>query len=449
MKFTRTNFDDGSSFWGTGFEEEVFFAGARLRGRAKFSDCRFAGGTRFSDTTFEGRVSFRNCIFAAATFTNVTFGSGLTFRWSEMSGRFQFTGVSIHETLDIAETRFSSTVEIGPAACRNEVIATNSNWANGARISVATPRIDLSQARFEKSLALNVRYAAITLEGSTFEEASVITGVPPFEFSAPDGRVRLDESAVADSTGVDTPSIVSLRRADLANLALSNVALTKCQFSESHNLDKLRIDGDARFGRSPHGWRRSSKFPYFSHWIDRKVINEERQWRRQNGWRRPWSNDRRRTSVHLASADSIAQVYRSLRKAQEESRNDPGAADFYYGEMEMRRHSQNTPRAERLIIWLYWVTSGYGLRASRAIVILSAAILSTSWATVNFGFTGHAPSFTSTLMYYLESMVSIRNDGLGSTQFNTVGAALRLFLKVVGPVALALSILAVRNRVKR
>jgi hypothetical protein len=34
----------------------------------------------------------------------------------------------------------------------------------------------------------------------------------------------------------------------------------------------------------------------------------------------------------------LALVYRALRKALEDGANAPGAADFYYGEMEMRRH---------------------------------------------------------------------------------------------------------------
>ena len=38
-------------------------------------------------------------------------------------------------------------------------------------------------------------------------------------------------------------------------------------------------------------------------------------------------------------------------------------ADFYYGEMEMRHHAHTTPAAERAIIWLYWLISGYGLQA--------------------------------------------------------------------------------------
>jgi hypothetical protein len=36
----------------------------------------------------------------------------------------------------------------------------------------------------------------------------------------------------------------------------------------------------------------------------------------------------------------IAGLYRALRKGREDLKDEPGAADFYYGEMEMRRRAR-------------------------------------------------------------------------------------------------------------
>jgi hypothetical protein len=56
-----------------------------------------------------------------------------------------------------------------------------------------------------------------------------------------------------------------------------------------------------------------------------------------------------------------------MRKAFEDGKNEPGAADFHYGECEMRRHDlTGTTKGERRLLWGYWLLSGYGLRASRA-----------------------------------------------------------------------------------
>ncbi|MEX2588485.1 MAG: hypothetical protein WD602_10925 [Actinomycetota bacterium] len=71
----------------------------------------------------------------------------------------------------------------------------------------------------------------------------------------------------------------------------------------------------------------------------------------------------------------IAAIYRGLRKGREDAKHAPGAADFYYGEMEMRRHSSDTPTAERAILFAYWLLSGYALRTSRALIALVAVVL--------------------------------------------------------------------------
>jgi hypothetical protein len=73
------------------------------------------------------------------------------------------------------------------------------------------------------------------------------------------------------------------------------------------------------------------------------------------------------TEFRSVDPGRIATLYRSLRKAYEDAKNEPGAADFNYGEMEMRRLDLQTATAERLLLTLYWLVSGYSLRGSRAL----------------------------------------------------------------------------------
>ena len=76
----------------------------------------------------------------------------------------------------------------------------------------------------------------------------------------------------------------------------------------------------------------------------------------------------------VLNSGQIAGLYRALRKGREDAKDEPGAADFYYGEMEMRRHVGRTSdrpadnhasvlsrgRVERSILTAYWLVSGYG-----------------------------------------------------------------------------------------
>src|SRR5207248_6217622 len=65
-------------------------------------------------------------------------------------------------------------------------------------------------------------------------------------------------------------------------------------------------------------------------------------------------------------ARQIEKTYRALRKGAEDLRNTTGSADFYYGEMEMRRRDSQSSW-ERALLFAYWLLAGYSLRASRAI----------------------------------------------------------------------------------
>jgi hypothetical protein len=73
------------------------------------------------------------------------------------------------------------------------------------------------------------------------------------------------------------------------------------------------------------------------------------------------------------------------------SNDEPGAADFYYGEMEMRRHSQGWSRAERWLLQAYWLLSGYGLRASRALGWLALAMFITVLMLMGYGLPNQSP----------------------------------------------------------
>ncbi|MEU5314175.1 hypothetical protein [Streptomyces sp. NPDC021562] len=81
-----------------------------------------------------------------------------------------------------------------------------------------------------------------------------------------------------------------------------------------------------------------------------------------------------------------------MRKAFEDGKNEPGAADFYYGECEMRRHdTTGTSKGERRLLWAYWLLTGYGLRAARAFAWLLATMSLTVLLLLGVGLPTHDP----------------------------------------------------------
>jgi hypothetical protein len=183
----------------------------------------------------------------------------------------------------------------------------------------------------------------------------------------------------------------------------------------------------------------------------------------------------------------LAAIYRWLRKGREDAKNEPGAADLYYGEMEMRRYAPTTPRAERLLLGLYWLTAGYALRASRAmatlaVVLAAVTVLLALWglppatppAAASLSITGSPPAQRGTLNLPAQTTPAIptgplagrltdpdrveraARTALGAVvfrdtgqQLTTPGRYIEMAGRLLGPVLLALALLSIRNRVKR
>jgi len=144
----------------------------------------------------------------------------------------------------------------------------------------------------------------------------------------------------------------------------------------------------------------------------------------------------------------IAGIYRQLRKSREDSKDEPGANDFYYGEMEMRRRSG--PLAERSILRLYWLVSRYGLRASRALLALAITIAVLGAVPLAlWGFRPHRP-FGRALLFALQSSISLLRAPTSQPGHETAsGQLIEIFLRLAGPLFFGLALLALRGRVKR
>jgi hypothetical protein len=161
-------------------------------------------------------------------------------------------------------------------------------------------------------------------------------------------------------------------------------------------------------------------------------------------------------------AGQIAGMYRALRKGREDAKDEPGAADLYYGEMEMRRHagrptgsSTDNPngqashgQVERGILTVYWLVSGYGLRAWRALAWLAAvtAVFAVAFHLAGFTRPPQPVSYWTSLLYAFRATLSLTDNEVELTAW---GKLLQALLRLTGPVLLGLTLLAIRARTKR
>jgi hypothetical protein len=145
-------------------------------------------------------------------------------------------------------------------------------------------------------------------------------------------------------------------------------------------------------------------------------------------------------------ATEVAALYRQLRKGREDSKDEPGAADFYYGEMEMRRLGERTERSfgEKIVLSSYWLTSGYGLRAGRAIGALATTVAVLAGLLYLVGL--HSRDWSAAMLQALNAALFRAPD---ATLLTEAGQYLVIPIRILGPVLVALTFLAMRARVKR
>jgi hypothetical protein len=189
-------------------------------------------------------------------------------------------------------------------------------------------------------------------------------------------------------------------------------------------------------------------WPPLWRWSHRKAIAEERVWRaahsRNKGWGEPEPSPGGVSAVPEAA--DVAAVYRALRKGREDNKDESGGADFYYGEMEMRWHDDSEPLAERVIIWLYWLVSGYGLRASRALTALVVTILVFGVLFYQWGFPSQV-NLGESLTFSAQSTTSLFRAP--ERQLTLVGDWFEIALRLLGPLFFGLALLSLRGRVRR
>ncbi|MFE7510058.1 pentapeptide repeat-containing protein [Streptomyces sp. NPDC057540] len=445
--------DGEASFDGVVFEEGADFTKIRIAGRACFDGAHFhRGSARFDGADIGGDMPFAEAHFA----------SEATFHGAAISGDLSFSGARLEAGAGFRRAVFRRTARIGPLVCPGTVDLSDAVFETPVTLEAAARDVHCRRTRWASTAALRLRYARVDLSDAVLELPVTVVGRPR-RFVSPEGEA-IDEPGLTD----DRVRVTSVQGVDAAHLVLADVDLTGCLFVEAVHLDQLRLEGRCRLSAPPPGPRR----------IRRRTLAEEHHWRAArhgDGWTPA------PPGVAIQEPGVLAPVYRQLRKALEDGRNEPGAADFYYGEMEMRRHDTAAPRGERMLLRLYWALSGYGLRAVRALVWLVLAMTATVLAMMLWGLPradpdpvsagttdGHRITLTTrrpdpaapqgpyakrlSAARFEKSLRVVANSVIfraSGQDLTLIGTYVEMTARLVEPALLGLAFLAVRSRVKR
>ncbi|MFE3290568.1 pentapeptide repeat-containing protein [Rhodococcus sp. NPDC059234] len=423
-RFGEAMFAGAARFSESTFTGEAWFAQATFTGVASFSESTFTGEAWFDRATFAGETSFFESAFGKAWFGESTFLGEARFDWAT------FGNLLLSEAV-IGEASFQRATFNGPVDgvwAARIVRFDEALFLEPVTIRLLCPNVSLnsidSRSRGSFQLRGRIDATAATFGGRTTLADPGTEDWKGWLLSPHEMRFDGDEvphdawtALVEDLLPLLAPNfrtaVRELRRATVSDLELSAVDLTECRFDGAHGLDKLRIDSACTLLSTPS----VAAFWGLPRFTRRTVIAEEGLWRQKHA---TWDRgtvvpDRSKVapdhvtdaergpemegtgsdavpapaasgqdeSRDLPDAATIAGIYRALRKGREDSGNEPGAADFYYGEMEMRRLARREtktgdraqPRAERALLTAYWAVSGYGLRAWRAIAAIVVLIL--------------------------------------------------------------------------
>ncbi|MFD9541417.1 pentapeptide repeat-containing protein [Streptomyces sp. NPDC060022] len=319
-----------------------------------FTEATFSGGSRFGGATFEGSTEFGGATFTGdAQFNAASFTGGALFREATFC-----SGIWLRRA------EFDKVSHLGPLVCGTQMMLDSAVFQQPVTVEIAAAKLSCVRTMWASTAVLHLRYAELDLRDAVLEfPVTIAARADPF----PNARTGGSLIETVLSGRVPRVRLVSVGGADAAHLALQDIDLSVCQLAGAVHLDQLKVDGWCTFAKSPSGWSRRKTLAEESHWR----VPAARRPARARGW-----------TVHPEEAPklqpaAVAVLYRQLRKSLEDGKDEPDAAHVYYGECEMRRYDETRPWGERKLLAAYWALSGYGLRATRALVLLAAAMLIT------------------------------------------------------------------------
>jgi hypothetical protein len=288
---------------------------------------------------------------------------------------------------------------------------------------VQAPRMTVNNARGLKLEGARFEAATIVSFDTSLDLEGIVARGAVILFPACSGSATLDSLSGAM---LEAPLVVPDR-----------VSLRNCTLTAAIGLNNLQI---------------RAADPDWPKWRRRRILPDERTVRQSSA------------QAKVTRARAVEGSYRELRAALEDAKAAPAAADFYYGEMEMRRLAAPKLSIERTLLLFYKVLSGYGLRAWRALASYAVTLLAASaalrWPTNTFILDQHAaagiPAGTKDLPFHhfgdvvafvarsSLSFLSIPIPGLTAW-----GTALLLITRFAALVFLTLTVLAIRARVHR
>jgi len=492
VRFSHSTFQ-ATQFFGAIFGEEASFARATFAFTARFHSARFGDRANFTDATFASGADFGGAFFGEkAQMAKATFKGNPKFVGTSFGARARLTDWTVEGDLDMRSAHFAGAVSLHGAVVEGHATLSFASFEGFVDIGQVVTRGKMNldgvtiygADRFGpihagEELVLRdalVRSACAFTLGATVVDLSGTRFLAPTRVAIAGGDVKMDRLQNSSRLLVTTPQpvgvittpprLLSVRGADLNDVVLSGLDVRCLRLKGAEGIDNLRIETGAEFEPAPRGMR-----------AHREVIAEEHALRKARsskkvGWFPAACQFKDEATLRSVNPAELARIYRSLRKAREDMRDAPGAADFYYGEMEMRRLEAR----QRLTAWrgagplflnggtyvlleLYRLCGGYGVRPSRPLLLfLVLAVVGAAWVDggdlIHRLVSGQSDqpdlvdaTFNQCLVFVIRSALLLPTGG--SIVASTGGEWVQVAARILGPLLIGLFAFGMRARVHR
>jgi len=247
--FARATFSGDADFGQATFEGVAHFYRATFKGNAYFNGATFSGDAYFASATFSHEARFSEATLSNANFAGATFkGDWAWFLEATFTGDAGFGKATFERGARFDGAKFEQARQFGPLLAHQGLVLDEVQFAQPVRIEVSSNAVCCRRARFPGGVQFRLRWACVVLDDTDLAAPSILTGIPRLSSEESEELARQEEQITRiwqqELAGEisERPQLVSLRRADVAGLGLSNVSAADCRFAGAHNLDKLRLD---------------------------------------------------------------------------------------------------------------------------------------------------------------------------------------------------------------
>lgn len=321
--FDGSQFHEDVDFSHSSFGKEILFRHVIFYSKVIFEQTTFRRDSSFFEAKFDGQAVFSNSEFRRSVcFIGATFADSVMFYGAKFAKRADFGQSSFLKTLDCDRVTF-----LGGADFEKTVFSGSANFEG---------------TKFSKNAAFN---GVIFLASANFNDA-IFLGKAQFQCSQFREDVRFSASRREENSSGVVFSEVSFKRSLFAGRA---------RFVNRRFLDTSDFR-EAIFTVAPE---------FYSCALHQDTDFDGAQFR----------------DTKSTKEVNAAQAYRTLKLAMESVRSRDDQARFYALEQRSLRARKDTPRAVKVVSWLYETTTDYGRSFLRPVgwLIITFAVFATAY----------------------------------------------------------------------